>query len=183
MLSTDRWLLSAGLLSLGYSVNETNESKLNEAKAKLIAAKKDLLSYDDTTFYSKLVSGEAVMTHAWDGWCNYAIWENPDVKYVIPKEGSDLWIDTMVIMKSSSNIDEAHAFINYILDADVAAWTINNILYKVPNEKAMTATAEIADSFPNMGMSVSELSSYETLKDVGSAAKLYAKTVSDILSD
>ena len=74
-------------------------------------------------------------------------------------------------------------FINYILDADVAAWTINNILYKVPNEKAMTATAEIADSFPNMGMSVSELSSYETLKDVGSAAKLYAKTVSYILSD
>ena len=183
MLSTDRWLLSAGLLSLGYSVNETNESKLNEAKAKLIAAKKDLLAYDDTTFYAKLVSGEAVMTHAWDGWCNYAIWENPDVKYIIPKEGSDLWIDTMVIMKSSSNIDEAHAFINYILDADVAAWTINNILYKVPNEKAMTATAEIADSFPNMGMSVSELSSYETLKDVGSAAKLYAKTVSDILSD
>ena len=41
------------------------------------------------------------MTHAWDGWCNYAIWENPDVKYIIPKEGSDLWVDTMVIVKSS----------------------------------------------------------------------------------
>ena len=183
MLSTDRWLLAAGLLSLGYSVNETNENKLNEAKEKLIAAKKDLLAYDDTTFYSKLVSGEAVMTHAWDGWCNYAIWENPDVKYIIPKEGSDLWVDTMVIMKSSKNLDEAHAFINYILDADIAAWTVNNILYKVPNKAAMDATSEIAESFPNMGMSVDELSGYETLKDVGSSAKLYAKTVSDILSD
>ena len=183
MLSTDRWLLAAGLLSLGYSVNETDQNKLNEAKEKLISAKKDLLAYDDTTFYSKLVSGEAVMTHAWDGWCNYAIWENPDVKYIIPKEGSDLWVDTMVVMKSSKNLDEAHAFINYILDADIAAWTVNNILYKVPNKAAMDATAEIADSFPNMGMSVDELSSYETLKDVGSSAKLYAKTVSDILSD
>ena len=183
MLSTDRWLLAAGLLSLGYSVNETDENKLNEVKEKLISAKKDLLAYDDTTFYSKLVSGEAVMTHAWDGWCNYAIWENPDVKYIIPKEGSDLWVDTMVIMKSSKNLDEAHAFINYILDADIAAWTVNNILYKVPNKAAMDATSEIADSFPNMGMSVDELSGYETLKDVGSSAKLYAKTVSDILSD
>ena len=183
MLSTDRWLLAAGLLSLGYSVNETDENKLNEVKEKLISAKKDLLAYDDTTFYSKLVSGEAVMTHAWDGWCNYAIWENPDVKYIIPKEGSDLWVDTMVIMKSSKNLDEAHAFINYILDADIAAWTVNNILYKVPNKAAMDATSEIAESFPNMGMSVDELSGYETLKDVGSSAKLYAKTVSDILSD
>ena len=53
----------------------------------------------------------------------------------------------------------------------------------MPNKAAMDATSEIADSFPNMGMSVDELSGYETLKDVGSSAKLYAKTVSDILSD
>jgi spermidine/putrescine transport system substrate-binding protein len=47
---------------------------------------------------------------------NYATWENPDVKFVVPSEGSDLWVDTMVIMKASANKDEAHAFINYILD-------------------------------------------------------------------
>lgn len=183
MLSTDRWLLSAGLLSLGYSVNETDPNKLNEAKAKLISAKKNLLAYDDTLFYAKLLSGEASMTHAWDGWCNYAIWENPDVKFVVPSEGSDLWVDTMVIMKSSSNKDEAHAFINYILDPAISTWTVENIMYKVPNKTAMEASAGMFEQFPNLGMSIDELSNHETLKDVGSAAKLYAKTVSEILSD
>ena len=183
MLSTDRWLLAAGLLSLGYSVNETDPSKLNEAKEKLISAKKNLLAYDDTVFYTKLVSGEAAMAHAWDGWCNYAIWENPDVKFVVPSEGSDLWVDTMVIMNSSNNKDEAHAFINYILEPSVSTWTVENILYKVPNESAMNATSGMVEQFPNLGMSISELAENETLKDVGSAAKLYAKTVSEILSD
>jgi len=183
MLSTDRWLLSAGLLSLGYSVNETDPNKLNEAKAKLISAKKNLLAYDDTLFYAKLLSGEASMTHAWDGWCNYAIWENPDVKFVVPSEGSDLWVDTMVIMKSSSNKDEAHAFNNYILDPAISTWTVENIMYKVPNKTAMEASAGMFEQFPNLGMSIDELSNHETLKDVGSAAKLYAKTVSEILSD
>ena len=56
MLATDRWLLAAGLLAKGYSVNETDPAKLAEVRDSLIAAKKTLLAYDDTTFYAKLVS-------------------------------------------------------------------------------------------------------------------------------
>ncbi|WP_163831558.1 class I tRNA ligase family protein, partial [Proteus mirabilis] len=52
---------AAGFLAKGYSVNETDATKLAEVKDTLIAAKKTLLAYDDTTFYSKLVSGEALM--------------------------------------------------------------------------------------------------------------------------
>jgi len=184
MLSTDRWLLSAGMLSLGFSVNETDPAKLGMVKDVLISAKQNLLSYDDTTFYSKLVSGEAAMAHAWDGWCNYATWENPDVKFVVPSEGSDLWVDTMVILRGSENMDAAHAFINYILDENIGAWTIENILYKTPNKVAMEKTIPgLVDSFPNMGYSAQYLSSMETLKDVGDATKLYATTVADILAD
>lgn len=184
MLSTDRWLLAAGQLLAGYSVNDTNPEHMSNVADILKSAKGNLLAYDDTTFYSKLVSGEAVMAHAWDGWCNYAIWENPDVKYIIPEEGSDLWVDTMVILKSSENKDEAHAFINYILDENIGAWTIENILYKTPNKAAMDKTIPgLVDAFPNMGMSPAYMLSFETLKDVGDAAKLYATTVSDILAD
>ena len=101
MLATDRWLLGAGFLANGMSVNETNADKLAKVQDDLIAAKKTLLAYDDTTFYSKLVSGEALLVQAWDGWCNYGIGENADIKYVIPDEGSDLWFDTIVILKGS----------------------------------------------------------------------------------
>ena len=181
MLATDRWLLAAGFLAKGYSVNETDATKLAEVKDTLIAAKKTLLAYDDTTFYSKLVSGEALMVQAWDGWCNYGIDKNPAIKYVIPKEGSDLWLDTMVVMKASEHKDEAFKFINYILDAKTHAWAALNIDYKVPNKPAMESLpAEFLTKFPNLTIPVVELVKFEQLRDVGNAQRDYSKTVSEI---
>ena len=103
-------------------MNEADPAKIAEVKDLLIQAKKTLLAYDDTTFYSKLVSGEASLVHAWDGWCNYGITENKDIKFVVPKEGSDLWVDTIVVMKNSEQKDAAMKFINFILDASNHAW-------------------------------------------------------------
>ena len=177
MLATDRWLLAAGLLAKGYSVNETDPAKMDEVKDALIAAKKTLLAYDDTTFYSKLVSGEALMVQAWDGWCNYGIAENTDIKYVIPKEGSDLWLDTMVVMKASENKDAAFQFINFMLDAKNHAWAAQNILYKVPNKPAMESLpADFLAKFPNMAMPVAELVKFEQLRDVGEAQREYSRS-------
>ena len=56
--------------------------------------------------------------HAWDGWCNYGITENKDIKFVVPKEGSDLWVDTIVVLKNSEHKDAAMKFINFILDTE-----------------------------------------------------------------
>ena len=58
------------------------------------------------------------MVEAWDGWCNYA--QNKNVKFVLPKEGADLWTDTMVVLKTSKNKEAAMAFINYMLDEGIA---------------------------------------------------------------
>jgi spermidine/putrescine transport system substrate-binding protein len=181
MLATDRWLLGAGFLAKGYSVNETDPKKLGEVKDALIAAKKTLLAYDDTTFYTKLVSGEATMVQAWDGWCNYGIADQPAIKYVIPKEGSDLWVDTMVVMKASEHKEEAFQFINYILDAKNHAWAAANIDYKVPNKPAMESLSpDLLKKFPNMAMPVADLVKFEQLRDVGDAQKQYSKAVSEI---
>ncbi len=181
MLGTDRWLLAAGFLARGYSVNETDPAKLAEVTADLIAAKKTLLAYDDTTFYSKLVSGEAVLVQAWDGWCNYGIGENPAIKYVIPSEGSDLWIDTMVILKASEHKDAAYAFVNYILDAKVHGWAAENILYKVPNKPAMEALpAAMLTQYPNMAITPQSLVTHEELRNVGDAQRDYSRAVNEI---
>ncbi|MDR5907878.1 spermidine/putrescine ABC transporter substrate-binding protein [Franzmannia qiaohouensis] len=162
MLATDRWLLGAGFLAQGYSVNETDPDKLADVRDLLIEAKKGLLAYDDTTFYAKLVSGEALMVHAWDGWCNYGIAENADIQYVIPQEGSDLWVDTMVILKGSENKAAAYEFVNYVLDADNHRWASENILYKVPNQAAMEALdPTLIEQFPNLGMTPNDMMTYE----------------------
>lgn len=183
MLATERWLLAAGFLAEGYSVNETDPAKLEKTRDLLSAAKKTLLAYDDTTFYSKLVSGEAVLVQAWDGWCNYGITENDQIKYVIPKEGSDLWVDTMVILKTSEHKEAAYAFLNAMLDGANHRWAAENILYKVPNKAAMEGLdPSLIAKYPNMAMTPAELLAHEQLRDVGQAQRAYSRTVSEIMA-
>lgn len=182
MLSTDRWLMAAAFLAMGDSVNSTDVVDLAEAKALLISAKKDLLAYDDTTFYAKLVSGEALLVHAWDGWCNYGIGENADIKYVIPEEGSDLWVDTMVVTSASENKEAAHKFIDFVLSAENGAWVPANILYKVPNKAAMESLdPALLEQFPNLAMTPAELLKQEQLRDLGKGQKAFSRTVTEIL--
>jgi spermidine/putrescine transport system substrate-binding protein len=183
MLSTDRWLMAAGLKSLGYSVNSTNPDEIAKAKDALIAAKPNLLAYDDTTFYAKLLSGDADLVHAWDGWCNYGIAENSQIKFVVPKEGSDMWVDTMVVLAASENKDAAQAFINYVLRPEVHRWAAENILYKVPNQKAMESVDKsLFETYPNMAMTPADLLKEEQLRDLGDAQTLYSQTVTEILA-
>jgi spermidine/putrescine transport system substrate-binding protein len=180
-LATDRWLMLPAQKALGFSANTTDEGELEQVKQKLIAAKPGLLAYDDTTFYSRLVSGEANAVVAWDGWCNYGTAENPDIKFTVPSEGSDLWADTMVILKSSKNKEAAHAYINYILDPANHAWVAENILYKVPNKGAMEIVdAEVLTAFPNMKVSPSELLKQESLVDLGDAGPRYSQIVTEV---
>lgn len=184
MLSTERWLLLPALKSLGYSINTTDDAQLQEAKDLTIAQKGDLLAYDDTDFYKKLISGEATMVEAWDGWCNYGTAEDPNIKFVVPSEGSDLWSDTMVVLNSSQNKDAAMAFINYILDPANHAWVAENILYKVPNKAAMD-TAAVQDMFAayeNMGMTPADLLKQETVVDLGADSTKYTDIATEVTS-
>ncbi len=183
MMSTDRWLLAPALLVLGYSVNETDEARLAEARDLLVAAKDTLLAYDDTTFYSKLVSGEAVLVQAWDGWCNYGIAENPAIRYVVPAEGSDLWVDTIVITEASENKEAAHAFVNYVLGAEIGTWVVENILYKTPNAAGMAALdPALVEQFPNLGIPPEELLGYELLRDLGEGQRPFTRIVTEVMA-
>lgn len=183
MLATDRWLMSAAFLANGMSVNTADQAMLDKARDALVAAKKTLLAYDDTTFYSKLVSGEAVMTHAWDGWCNYGIAENANIKYVVPKEGSDLWVDTMVIIKAAKNPEGAAKFIDFVMSADNGKWVVENIMYKTPNKAGMDALDKtMFDKFPNMAITPTDLLKYEQLRDLGDGMKAFSKTVSEVMA-
>ena len=181
MLATERWLMLPAQKALGFSANTTDKDEMDKVKAKLIEAKKNLLAYDDTTFYSRLVSGEAVMVEAWDGWCNYGIAENPNIKFVVPTEGSDLWTDTMVILKTSKNKEAAHAFINYVLEPTIHSWVAENILYKVPNKSAMNAVGTtLAKTYPNMGLTPADLLKGEGLVDLGEAGPMYTKIATEV---
>lgn len=170
MLGTERWLLQPALLSLGYSINTEDPAEIEEAKELTLQAKDHLLRFEDTIFYDFLETGEAVMVHAWDGWCNYAGLDfetgehdpNVPVDFVVPSEGSDLFADTMVILESSENKEAAHAFINFVLEPENHVKVAELVLYKVPNEPAMALLdPAVVEQYPNLGIPPSELLTYE----------------------
>lgn len=183
MLQTDRWMMLPAQKALGFSANTTDEGELEQVADLLISAKQNLLAFDDTTFYSRLVSGEAALVQAWDGWCNYAIAENPDVKFVVPSEGSDLWVDSMVILKSSENKEAAHAFLNWVLDPVNHQQVAELVLYKVPNPDAMAnLDPALVEQYPNLGMTPAELLAQEQLRDLGDAQQSYTDIVTRVVS-
>ncbi|GAA2318583.1 spermidine/putrescine ABC transporter substrate-binding protein [Nonomuraea roseoviolacea subsp. roseoviolacea] len=177
MMTTERWLALPALKALGYSVNTDKDDEIAKAKELLVKAKPHLLGYDDTTFGDKLTSGEAVMVEAWDGWCPTTS-EKQNIKFVVPKEGSDLWVDTMVIMKSSKNKEAAHAFINYVLDPEIHSWAAENINYKVPNKAAMDKVNPPKGSL--LGIKPAELLNGESIIDLGQASTKFTRLSTEV---
>ncbi|MCB0906879.1 MAG: spermidine/putrescine ABC transporter substrate-binding protein [Nocardioidaceae bacterium] len=181
MLSTERWLALPAAKALGYSVNTTDDGELAEMKDLLISAKSHLLGYDDTTFYEKLISGEAVMTEAWDGWCGYGMAENPDIKFTVPSEGSDLWVDTMVVLKGSEDKEAAMAFINMMLEPETHAWVTENVYYNVPNQAAgELVPADLKTQFPQLDVTPEQLAEGESLIDLGQDSTKYTDLTTEV---
>lgn len=175
MMTTERWLALPALKMLGYSVNTDKDEEIAKAKELLLKAKPHLLGYDDLTFGAKLTSGEAVMAEAWDGWCPTT---EKNIGWVVPKEGSDLWVDTMVIMKTSKNKEAAHALINYILDPEIHGWAAENIGYKVPNKAAMDKVKIAEGSL--LGISPADLLQGESIIDLGQASTKYTRLSTEV---
>ena len=185
-LATERWLMLPAQKALGYSANTTDPAEMEAVRQLLIATKPTLLAYDDTTFHRRLLSGEASLVEAWDGWCNHAIGDpavGSKVKWVVPREGSDLWVDTMVVLKTSRNKEAAHALIDYILRPDIHRWVAENTRYKVPNKPAMEAlTPEFLATYPNLTMTPADLLTGESLVDLGGAGPMYTDIARQIVA-
>lgn len=181
MMGTERWAVLPAQKSLGFSVNTTDEDEMAQVKDLMVEAKDGLLAYDDTTFYERLISGEAVMVEAWDGWCNYGTAEDPNIKFAVPEEGSDLWVDGMAILKSSENKDAAYAFVDAILDAKNHAWAAENILYIVPNEAAMESLPpKLTEQFDTLGARREEMLEGENMTDIGESSSLYNRIITEV---
>lgn len=139
VLDDPRETMGAALKYLGYSLNETSTNALQEA-ADLIAAAKDYIATFDSDQYDEaLVTGEVAVAHGYSGNMLVAIGEadDPDnYAYVIPEEGGTLWVDNMTIPVDSTAPCTAHAFIDFLLDAENGAALTNWNYYASPNAAA-----------------------------------------------
>ena len=132
-----REVMGMGLNSLGYSLNDTNPEHLQEAKNKLMELYPNVKAIVGDEIKMLLANEEASIGLVWSGVAAEIMWENEDMEYVVPKEGSNLWFDNMVIPSTAKNIDAAHQFINFMLDPEIAAQNTEYVSYSTPNQKAL----------------------------------------------
>ncbi|WP_342566880.1 ABC transporter substrate-binding protein [Psychrobacillus sp. FSL K6-4046] len=142
-----REVIGMGLNSLGYSLNSTDENELQSSLEKLQSLTPNVKAIIGDEVTQLMVNEEAAVALTWSGQAADMMWENEELDYSVPEEGSNLWFDNMVIPKTSANVDGAHAFINFMLDAEVAAQNADYVGYSTPNTAAMEIMDEevIAD--------------------------------------
>ena len=153
---------------LGYSLNSTDLDELNEAKNLLIKQKPLVQAYVVDQVRDKMIGNEAAIGVIYSGEAIYTQKENPNLEYVIPKEGSNIWIDSWVIPKNAEHKENAEKFINFLCRPDIALKNFEYITYSTPNEAAreLIEDESIRNSkiaFPD----ASELSGCETFKFLG----------------
>ena len=120
---------------LGYSLNSTDLDELEAAKKLLIEQKPLVQAYVVDQVRDKMIGNEAAIGVIYSGEALYTQVENPDLEYVIPKEGSNLWIDSWVIPKNAKHKENAEKFINFICRPEIAKMNFDYITYSIPNSE------------------------------------------------
>lgn len=99
LLDGAREVMGMGLNSLQYSLNDTDEAHLQEAKAKLLQMTPNVKAIVGDEIKMLLANEEAAVGLVWSGDASEIMGENEKLDYVVPEEGSNLWFDNMVIQK------------------------------------------------------------------------------------
>lgn len=121
LLDDPREVFSIALLSLGYHPNDTNLQHIDEAFQRLKALKPNIKLFASESIQAILIDGDALIGSAWNGDAFKAARENSQIRFVYPKEGFVIWVDCLSILHNAPHPDEAYAFIDYMLRAEVAA--------------------------------------------------------------
>lgn len=146
----------------GHSMNTLDDTELEAAKNLLIEQKPLVQAYVVDQVRDKMIGNEAAIGVIYSGEAIYTQRENPDLEYVIPKEGTNVWIDCWVIPKNAQNKENAEAFINYMCKPEIALKNFDFITYSTPNVAARELIED--DEIRNSPIAFPDLSQYENLE-------------------
>lgn len=186
MQKSVRDAFGVALKYLGYSLNTTDEAQLDEAKQKLLEQKHSRVvqAYVVDEVRDKMIAGEAAMGVIYSGEALTCMEENEDLAYVIPKEGSNLWMDNFAIVKGAKNKENAEKFLNFLCRPEIMKMNFEYITYSVPSSKAREL---LPDEYKNSTIAFPALDSLkncEVLKYVGKDGdSLYNQKWKEIMSE
>ncbi len=184
MINSIRDALGIALKYQGHSVNSTDESEVAAATELLKNQKSLVQGYFVDQVRDKMIGDEAAIGIIYSGEALYTQSENENLEYVVPDEGSNIWIDSWVIPENAENKENAEKWINFLCRPDIALKNFEYITYSTPNKaaQALIEDEEVRDSevlFPGDDI----ISRCETYKYLGSAEeKLYQKSWTEVNS-
>lgn len=146
----------------GFSMNTLNEEELQIAKQSLIDQKPLVQAYVIDQVRDKMIGGEAALGVIYSGEAIYTQQENADLAYVIPEEGTNVWIDGWVIPKNAPNKKNAEKFIDFMCRADIALMNFEYITYSTPNDAAKELIED--ESIRNSEIAFPDLTKYNNLE-------------------
>jgi spermidine/putrescine transport system substrate-binding protein len=180
MLNDMRETIGAGLKFLGYSLNSTNERELAAAKEVVIRWKRNIAKYENEQYKTGVASGEFLLVQGYSGDILQVQQENPDVLFAVPKEGTTISVDDLIIPEGAKEIGLAHAFINFLHDPEVAAENIVFLKYLCPNKDAYVLLGEDLRKNPGVFLDPEVRARSEIITNLGEGNALYIKIWDEI---
>jgi spermidine/putrescine transport system substrate-binding protein len=170
-----RIMMGVILMTLGYDPNTKNPAELNQARDFLIKNKANIAAFAPDTGQVLLDQGQVDIAVEWSGDILQIMEENPDIRYIIPKEGSIIWVDTIAIPTGAPHKELAEQFINFLLEPEISAQNSNFIKFGSPNkvsiEKALINKSELDN--PTIYPSPEVYKKLKFIEDVGETTRLY----------
>ncbi|MBQ1786727.1 MAG: extracellular solute-binding protein, partial [Turicibacter sp.] len=132
-----------------------------------------------------MIAGNAALAVVYSGDATYIMSENENMEFAIPKEGSNMWVDSMVIPSTAQNVELAHKFINFMQRPDIALMNTEYVMYSTPNTEVLNMVSE-EEWTQNEAYSPSQelLASLpmETFRDPGDFIKEYDNIWTQVLA-
>jgi spermidine/putrescine transport system permease protein len=180
MLDDPRETLGAALKWMGHSLNTTDPALLAAAQRRLLDQKPLVKTYNSSNFEDVLLSRDVWLAQGWNGQFAKIMDADPDIEYVIPKEGGSLFIDSLAIPAAAPHPALAHAFIDFTLEAEISAEICRTMRYSTPNRAAIPLLPpEIRRNravFPPEDV----VQRLEPIQDIGEATVLYERLWTEV---
>lgn len=173
LLNDVREVMGATLRMLGYSYNSKNEQEIKQAYEKLKVLKPAIARFDTDAWQNQILAGDLLLAMCYSADAVKISQENPKLKYVIPRSGSSLWTDTIVIPKTAPNQAGAYAWINMILQPELAAQISQRLSISTPNSAGFEQLPKRIQNNANLFPSEPVLANCERVSPVGDFEQVY----------
>jgi spermidine/putrescine transport system substrate-binding protein len=182
MMDSQRDSFAAALKLLGYSLNTVNEKELDEAKELLIKQKPLVMAYITDGAPAIMISEEADMALVWSGEAVSAMAENENLDFVIPKEGSNIWIDAMFIPNTSKNQPLSEKFIDFLCSKESTLRNIDEVWYSTVHTEAIKEVDEELLNNKAFNIPDNEIKNMEMFRDPKEFIDLYSSRWTEIMA-